>query len=117
MTYQNICFRSKTLDGSAPYLLNASLPDLSSALSQSTQGEGVFPLFRISYFLFGPLGALVCVVVGIVVSVLTGPTDPADIDPRFVSPAIRRFLPTKRFSASQMQLRSEYIKVNTKPTD
>ena len=105
-------------------MFNSTVPDLSNnmlstnALPSTPPGEGVFPLYRMSYYLFGVLGSGVCVVVGIIVSFLTGPTDPAKLDPRFVSPAIRVFLPKRKYVVNQRAPRDEYIMVNTnsKPT-
>ncbi|KAK0170652.1 hypothetical protein PV328_008477 [Microctonus aethiopoides] len=57
----------------------------------------VFPLYRLSYHWFTGLGAAVVIIVGIVVTFITGPKDPADIDRKLLSPVIHRFLPVPKY--------------------
>ncbi|KAK0091545.1 hypothetical protein PV326_003050 [Microctonus aethiopoides] len=57
----------------------------------------VFPLYRLSYHWFTGLGAAVVIIVGIAVTFITGPKDPADIDRKLLSPVIHRFLPVPKY--------------------
>ncbi|KAK0078829.1 hypothetical protein PV325_002052 [Microctonus aethiopoides] len=57
----------------------------------------VFPLYRLSYHWFTGLGAAVVIIVGIIVTFITGPKDPADIDRKLLSPVIHRFLPVPKY--------------------
>lgn len=58
----------------------------------------VFPLYRLSYHWINPAGVLTVVIVGTIVSLLTGPNDLKEIDPELISPVIHRFLPQEAFS-------------------
>ncbi|XP_003704114.2 sodium-coupled monocarboxylate transporter 1 [Megachile rotundata] len=55
--------------------------------------DDVFPLYRLSYHWFTGLGTLIVMVVGSFISWWTGPTDPASIDKRLLSPLIHSLLP------------------------
>ncbi|KAK0178466.1 hypothetical protein PV327_007357 [Microctonus hyperodae] len=64
----------------------------------STYDEShVFPLYRLSYHWFTGLGAAVVIIVGIVVSFITGSRNPADIDRKLLSPIIHRLLPVPKY--------------------
>lgn len=52
----------------------------------------VFILFRISYIWFSALGMLTTVIVGLIVSLITTPEKPGDIDWDLLSPPIRKYL-------------------------
>lgn len=64
-----------------------------------TQDEsGVFPLYRLSFHWINPIGIVVVLVVGTIVSFLTKPRNLADIDPELISPVIHRWLPEECFA-------------------
>jgi hypothetical protein len=71
-----------------------------------------------SYLWYTLLGSIVSMSVALVISLFTNPTDPAALDPKLVSPVIRRFLPKKdvRQQDVDMALLSGY-KVNTDTTE
>ncbi|XP_077287850.1 sodium-coupled monocarboxylate transporter 1-like [Arctopsyche grandis] len=71
---------------------NSSMEDEEMA---GVNEEDVFFLYKLSYLLYIALGTSVAVVVGVVVSYITGPTDLLTLDPNLISPPIRRFLPKK----------------------
>lgn len=50
----------------------------------------VFPLYRLSFHWINPIGVLTVLIVGTVVSYLTGPTMNKDIDTDLISPVIHR---------------------------
>lgn len=54
--------------------------------------EDVFYLFRLSYLWYTLIGVLTAISVGLLVSFMTGANKPQDVDPRLLSPAIRRFI-------------------------
>ena len=57
----------------------------------------VFPLYRLSFHWINPIGILTVIVVGTIVSFVTGPQKLDDIDPELISPIIHKFLPRKCF--------------------
>lgn len=57
--------------------------------------DDVFIMFKLSYMLYKAFGIVFSLIVGIIVCYLTGPTDPATLDPRLISPPMRIFLPAK----------------------
>lgn len=57
--------------------------------------EEVFLLYRISYMWYTVLGVGSTLVVGLVVSFLTGARNPKEVDPMLLTPVIHRFLPKK----------------------
>jgi hypothetical protein len=55
--------------------------------------EQPFVLYRLSYLYFNVVGCLTVIVVGLLVSFLTGATSPRDLHPDLLSPAIHWMLP------------------------
>lgn len=64
----------------------------------------VFPLFEMSVFYYATFGSLVTLIVGLIVSYVTGPNKISDVDRRLLSPVIHGLLP-------------EYTTVATKEVD
>jgi solute carrier family 5 (sodium-coupled monocarboxylate transporter), member 8/12 len=60
--------------------------------------SGVFPLYRLSFHWINPVGVISVIVVGTIVSFLTGPRKLFTIDPELISPVLHRFLPTECFA-------------------
>uniref|UniRef100_A0A182TAB5 Sodium-coupled monocarboxylate transporter 1 n=1 Tax=Anopheles maculatus TaxID=74869 RepID=A0A182TAB5_9DIPT len=58
----------------------------------------VFPLYRLSYHWITPIGVTTVLIVGTIVSFITGPRDLRQIDPELISPVIHKFLPRECFS-------------------
>lgn len=52
--------------------------------------SGVFPLYRLSFHWINPVGVISVLLVGTIVSFLTGPRDLTKIDPELISPVIHR---------------------------
>ncbi|XP_077270463.1 sodium-coupled monocarboxylate transporter 1 isoform X2 [Temnothorax americanus] len=61
--------------------------------------EDVFPLYRLSYHWVAPIGTLVVLVVGGIVTWMTGARDPSSIDKDLLSPVIHRWLPRQKYQA------------------
>ncbi|XP_066991696.2 sodium-coupled monocarboxylate transporter 2 [Anabrus simplex] len=59
----------------------------------SEPDEYVFVLFRISFMYFIVIGFFTAMVVGVVVSFLTGPQDPKTLDRDLITPSLHRWLP------------------------
>ncbi|CAL7951965.1 unnamed protein product [Xylocopa violacea] len=59
--------------------------------------DDVFPLYRLSYHWFTGLGTIIVIIVGGFISWWTGPTNPASIDKRLLSPIIHPFLPKPKY--------------------
>lgn len=54
--------------------------------------EDVFPLYRLSYHWFTSLGTIIVLVVGNIVSWMTGPVNSSTIDRRLLSPVIHSYV-------------------------
>lgn len=52
----------------------------------------MFYLYRVSYLWYTLIGVLTAISVGLAVSFLTGANKAQDVDPRLLSPIIRRFV-------------------------
>ncbi|CAD5121146.1 DgyrCDS9681 [Dimorphilus gyrociliatus] len=52
--------------------------------------DGVFGLFRISFMWFSAIGTFSCLIIGTIVSLLTGPEKPSEQDPRLIIPFFQR---------------------------
>lgn len=50
----------------------------------------VFPLYRLSFHWINPIGVISVLIVGTIVSFVTGPRDLKKIDPELISPVIHR---------------------------
>ncbi|XP_011694864.1 PREDICTED: sodium-coupled monocarboxylate transporter 1-like [Wasmannia auropunctata] len=59
--------------------------------------DDVFPLYRLSYHWVAPIGTLVVLVVGGIVTWVTGARDPSSIDKSLLSPVIHRWLPRPKY--------------------
>lgn len=64
----------------------------SSVITKDNSSSEVFYLFRISYIWFSALGMLTTVIVGLIVSFITTPENPGNIDWDLLSPPIRKYL-------------------------
>ena len=62
-------------------------------------GEDVWTVYKISGYNYVMLGSMTSIVVGLIVSYLTGPTKLEDVHPDLVSPYVHRFLPKSKYSA------------------
>lgn len=54
-----------------------------------------FPLYTVSFLWYPVIGFLTTVIVGIIVSFITGPNKPSLMDPDLFSPVIQKFLHTE----------------------
>lgn len=65
----------------------------------------IFPLFRLSYHWITPVGVTTVLVVGIIVSLLTGKTDTRFMDPELISPVCQWMLPPEsvRYEGSALR--------------
>ncbi|XP_011054030.1 PREDICTED: sodium-coupled monocarboxylate transporter 1-like isoform X1 [Acromyrmex echinatior] len=60
--------------------------------------DNVFPLYRLSYHWIAPIGTLAVLVVGAIVTCMTGAQNPSSIDKNLLSPVIHRWLPQQKCS-------------------
>lgn len=72
--------------------------------------SNVFPLYRLSFHWINPIGIFSVLIVGTVVSYLTGGRKNDQIDPELISPVIHRFLPVETFSNYGMACKSKRLK-------
>ncbi|XP_024939182.1 sodium-coupled monocarboxylate transporter 2 isoform X2 [Cephus cinctus] len=75
----------------------ANISDKYFEMFEFPDEENVFPLYRLSYHWFSGLGAAVVIIVGGMVTWITGPKNPAYINRDLLSPAIHRWLPEPRY--------------------
>lgn len=54
-------------------------------------------MFRLSYHWITPIGVLTVLVVGSIVSLISGKTDVRYMDPDLISPVLHKFLPPESF--------------------
>ncbi|KDR17314.1 hypothetical protein L798_08513, partial [Zootermopsis nevadensis] len=54
--------------------------------------EEAFVLFRISFMYYTMLGSFILIVVGMIVSLLTEPTNPEDLNPNLFAPFLRKYV-------------------------
>ncbi|XP_070158853.1 sodium-coupled monocarboxylate transporter 1 isoform X4 [Polyergus mexicanus] len=64
--------------------------------SERSSEDNVFPLYRLSYHWVAPIGTLVVLVIGGLVTWITGARDPSSIDKNLLSPVIHRWLPRQK---------------------
>ncbi|XP_055713749.1 sodium-coupled monocarboxylate transporter 1 isoform X2 [Phlebotomus papatasi] len=72
-------------------------PAFNSTAPDYPDESDVFPLYRFSFHWINPIGIISVLIVGSIVSLLTGPRDLKQIDPELISPVIHRFLPSECF--------------------
>ncbi|XP_047115209.1 sodium-coupled monocarboxylate transporter 1-like [Schistocerca piceifrons] len=72
-----------------PSNVTASVHTAAAAAATSSSADDVPLVFRLSYMYYTVVGALIVVTVGWVVSRLTGPLKPGEIDPRLLAPQVR----------------------------
>ncbi|PNF16521.1 hypothetical protein B7P43_G07192 [Cryptotermes secundus] len=70
-----------------------AMPD--DSLGRASSPEQPFVLYRLSYLYFNVLGCFTVIVVGLVVSFLTGATSPGELHPDLLSPIVHWTLPKK----------------------
>ncbi|XP_026478813.1 sodium-coupled monocarboxylate transporter 1 isoform X2 [Ctenocephalides felis] len=85
-----------SLDGCDGLLGNGTAEwlKLTSNMDQLQIDESdVFFLYRLSYHWVSPIGILTVLIVGLIVSLITGKQDVGRMDPELISPVLHRFLP------------------------
>ncbi|KAJ8683516.1 hypothetical protein QAD02_019308 [Eretmocerus hayati] len=84
---------------------DASL-NVTQVIKPMTESDGVEPffLFRVSMFHFTTIGSIVGITIGILTSIIAQETDISKVNPDYIAPPLRRFLP------------KEYIEVPLKTT-
>lgn len=74
--------------------------------------SGVFPLYRLSFHWINPIGIFTVLIVGSIVSYLSGGQKLEQIDPELISPVIHRFLPADSFSNYGMTSKNKRLREN-----
>jgi len=72
----------------------------------------LFPLYRLSYHWINPIGIFSVLIVGSIVSYLTGSNEIEKVDPELMSPVIHRFLPADVFTNYGMASKSKRMREN-----
>ncbi|XP_059477403.1 sodium-coupled monocarboxylate transporter 1-like [Neocloeon triangulifer] len=81
-------------------LNNSTIPIIIEDASIGVTAEDVSYIFRLSYLYYTMIGVFTAIGVGLLVSFATGANKPQDVDPRFLSPVIRRYI---TYDAKQRQ--------------
>ncbi|XP_049854001.1 sodium-coupled monocarboxylate transporter 1-like [Schistocerca gregaria] len=81
-----------TGDAALNFTTASSITTAASTMSPAAPEEPVFVLYRLSYLWYSAIGCVTTVVVGLVVSLVTGPRDPTTVDPALLSPPVRVLL-------------------------
>lgn len=79
-----------------------------------------FPLYRLSFLWINPIGIVTVLVVGTIVSYISGARDLRKIDPTLISPVIHRFLPDECFHnnrSASAEYAGELYTLNIDDTD
>lgn len=77
-------------DGCTNSSFNGTINLTSFTVPQYKDESNVFELYRLSFHWINPIGVLSVLIVGTIVSFITGPTKFKDIDPNLISPVIHR---------------------------
>lgn len=75
-----------------------------SNLNAEYDESDVFPLYKLSFLWINPIGILSVLIVGTIVSLITGVRDLRKIDPNLISPVIHRFLPDECFQSDEVTI-------------
>lgn len=81
-------------------------------INDNPDQSGVFPLYRLSYHWINPIGIFTVLIVGSLVSYLTGARSLDKIDPELISPVIHPFLPHDCFTNYGLTSKSKRAKEN-----
>lgn len=101
-----------------PHKLPVSMEDcpignITGIVDQEYPDESsVFPLYRLSFHWINPIGIFTVIIVGSIVSYMTGTKDLNKIDPELISPVIHKFLPHDCFTNYGMANKSNKFKNN-----
>nr|XP_023015899.1 sodium-coupled monocarboxylate transporter 1-like isoform X2 [Leptinotarsa decemlineata] len=66
-------------------------------LNDLTHTDEQFMIYRLSYMWYCLLGMFIAMFIGLVVSFLTKPLDPRDVDPKLLAPFIRRWIKPRKY--------------------
>lgn len=73
------------------------------SIPESEEDDDIFFLYKLSFMYLTSFGTILAVGVGMLVSLLTGSQDLTLLDPRLISPPLRRFLPKKKMQEYERQ--------------
>ncbi|CAG9860798.1 unnamed protein product [Phyllotreta striolata] len=69
-----------------------------SIMNNITHTDEQFMIYRLSYLWYCLIGTFVAMFIGLLVSMVTKPTDPRDIDPKLLAPFVRKMIKPRKFS-------------------
>lgn len=78
--------------------LNSTVLDI---VKTNIPDNELFPLYKMSYLWYTSIGVFTCIIVGLIVSFITGANDPCEVDPDLLTPVIHRWLPKKIKTVSE----------------
>ncbi|XP_019874461.2 sodium-coupled monocarboxylate transporter 1-like isoform X2 [Aethina tumida] len=77
-------------------LLNLHLDPLVN-ITNVTHTDEKFMIYRLSYLWYATMGAGITIIVGLLVSLISKPTDPRDLDPQLLAPCLRKWIKPREF--------------------
>jgi solute carrier family 5 (sodium-coupled monocarboxylate transporter), member 8/12 len=80
------------INETAPMTISISPPP-SSAAEMETTG---FQIYHISYLWYTLVGSSICIIVSLITSYITGPNDPAALNPKLLAPFVRKLIKSSR---------------------
>jgi sodium-coupled monocarboxylate transporter 8/12 len=80
----------------------ASMPISPSSTTTEMETTG-FQIYHISYLWYTLVGSSMCIIVSLITSYITGPNDPAALNPKLLAPFVRKLIKSSR---QQQQRRS-----------
>lgn len=72
----------------------------------------VFPFYRLSFHWINPIGIFTVIIVGSIVSCITGCNKLENVDPELISPVMHKFLPSDAFSNFGMSSKNKRLRDN-----
>uniref|UniRef100_A0A6P7EZC1 Sodium-coupled monocarboxylate transporter 1-like n=1 Tax=Diabrotica virgifera virgifera TaxID=50390 RepID=A0A6P7EZC1_DIAVI len=67
-------------------------------LNNITHTDEQYMIYRLSYLYYCMIGTFVAMFVGLIVSALTTPNDPRDVDPQLLAPFVRKLIKPRKYS-------------------
>jgi solute carrier family 5 (sodium-coupled monocarboxylate transporter), member 8/12 len=75
--------------------INETAPMTISPSSAEMETTG-FQIYHISYLWYTLVGSSICIIVSLITSYITGPNDPAALNPKLLAPFVRKLIKSSR---------------------
>ncbi|KAK3770951.1 hypothetical protein RRG08_061834 [Elysia crispata] len=84
------CISNCNVQAFKNYSMTALLQPRTTAIPEKDEG---FQIYHISYMWYSLTACLICIIIGLIVSSLSGSRDPKDVDPRLIVPVLDDIFP------------------------